>query len=217
MFPTTAEAAYLRGLYDGEGSCHLYRSVVNGTLRVVVRAVAVTNTDEAIIYEATRCLGMLGLSYRMQERLLPSGKTAWTVMLYGPENLLKFQSLIGFTSESKAQRLAELLATYRPIGTRAGDKWVGRYDEIRQLRSQGLKLREIAERLGMPLGSVSHALKEIVEQTKHEISTTLRTCARAKCGKSFVPDLRHARTQQYCSGKCGQLDWAMRKRKGGSH
>lgn len=200
---------YLRGLFDGEGSCSLgyygEKRIENST--PTIRRVSVTNTDADIIEMACRCLTICGIEYSRRERRLPSGKLAVTLDIHGRRDFVLFRRYVGFASGEKAAKLKAILASYKRRGMRAGDRWVLDYPKVRKMRASGMKYREISDVLGIPMGSICKALGSLPQETRAAL--TERACQRANCARLFLPPRPQRR---YCSPQCAQLEWAVKQR-----
>lgn len=153
--------AYLRGLFDGEGTVGLYTSP--GKKAPSLRRISICNTDLSILDHACNCLDVLNIQYRTAQRLYPQNpewSVGWDILIYGRRNIILFCRYVGSASTIKQTKLKEIRKSYRKSIKRYGRLYSGpNYTKITQWYDEGLSLSEIGRRLGVTHETIRNALK----------------------------------------------------------
>lgn len=139
---TEQEKAYLAGIVDGEGTITLRRT--KG--RIVVYAIALTNTNGALILHVGRLLKRAGIRTYLSKHACWAGrkgyKAGWQLLLAGIDNTKAFLNMIRPYLVGKA-RQADLVLEF--LSNRRSGHHVGRksardlmiYDMLRDLNARG--------------------------------------------------------------------------------
>lgn len=153
-------AAYLRGLFDGEGSVSLTDPPHRG------RVIRIANTDPSIIDYAVACCHLLTIEPRVTWSA-PSQRGTRpiaTLTIQGRRNTILFCRYVSSSSTIKHAKLRDLRRSYR-AGTRYKRYRYHRYKSVtfRQrivtLYAQGMTAREIGQRLKCTGATVTRVLR----------------------------------------------------------
>ena len=144
---TAFMAGWLRGFADGEGC-------VNGHTQGT-RSIVITNTELVLLETAQMYLAALGIRSRIGLRNAPLKAhwlQAWSLAVFGYQNLRRWHDLIGFASALKQERLTRVLARYKK----------GRLpqQEIVDAYCKGDSTLALAKRYGVTHGAIEYMLKK---------------------------------------------------------
>ena len=134
------EAAWLAGLWDGEGSITVFRHTEKNGTRKLCPTMLVVNTDINIISEAKRLLDEIGTSYHIFERRTsnPRHKNAFQLSTRNTAYIkLTLETLLPYLVGKKKQ--AELTLQY--VNKRAKQWAIDEQDEATQEAIQALNKR----------------------------------------------------------------------------
>lgn len=138
-------AGWLRGFFDGEGSA-FFKTVVSGKPHTSYY-LTVGNTDLSLMNIAVEYLADLGIGYTQFHKRTGSKKEMYYLHICRAEDIIKFRDLIGFNSATKQAKLEIIINWINR------DRRFYRDGELRDLKSQGLSWRKIAEKMGYAEGA----------------------------------------------------------------
>lgn len=150
------QRAWLSGFADAEGSV-IYIPETSE------RKIEYTSTNEEGLVQASEMLKGAGVDHRFVSRPVrnPRHKPSYQLMITHRENLVAFESAIGFRVASKRQKLRSALERYVNFPKRSSyaRKPIAHHkDEILKLKAAGFSYTDIAERLGIEGGANAIAL-----------------------------------------------------------
>lgn len=164
--PATDEerAAWLRGLWDSEGTAHLAN--VNGAVRPYThRKVSLVSTNLDTLQRAAEMFETLGIKTRRRSVKLDAShrgtKPVYELAVCGREGFERFEAVIGTTIARKRAVLAQITASYQDDG----------WQREAQLRGAAAK-RKRTEETVLPV-----VLRQIKEMLDVGVKPTFRACA----------------------------------------
>lgn len=105
-----AAANYIAAMIDGEGYINDVKYRISNT-----RIVSISNTNTDILKHITKCLDILGITYKIytSNGLTVNKLQIYRVSIHGKENFLKVKELIPIQCGYKKERLDNILASYK--------------------------------------------------------------------------------------------------------
>jgi hypothetical protein len=147
------EANWLRGFADGEGYVTKSRTQ---TGQPSARCITISNTDEALVKYACRCLDNLGITYRVVVRKMVNKKPISIIIISHQQNLIKWKELVGFTTPRKQERLELLISEY----THPNKCWDKEFvNKIIDDRNNGMSYSMLAKKYDYSIGGVFRLVK----------------------------------------------------------
>ena len=154
-------AAYVKGLFDGEGS--VSQSADGRRLRVI----RIYNTDKSIIDHAVSCLQILTITstvFWRQDKRYPHWKPICAVLIQGRRNIVLFCRYINATSPIKREKLRQLRCSYRQVGRYRRYRYHRLKSplfchQVVKLYSEGMTMRQVGKKLACTRETISQVLK----------------------------------------------------------